>query len=147
MSNSRVYVDMAGDLFHAGHVNLLRAAREFGDTLVVGVLDDETVAGYKRKPIMTLDERLTVIGACSLVDEVVSPAPFRVTSDFMAAHDISLVVHGDDMPLEVVKDIYGDAEAAGKFRYVSYTAGVSTTEVIQRVLRSQAANLEPRTPS
>ena len=40
---TRVYVDMVGDLFHPGHVALLRAARGFGDQLVV-VLSDEAVA-------------------------------------------------------------------------------------------------------
>ena len=50
----RVYVDMVGDLFHAGHVALLREARSHGDRLVVGVLSDETAASYKRRPIMTL---------------------------------------------------------------------------------------------
>lgn len=52
-----VYVDMAGDLFHPGHVALLKAARAFGERLIVGVLSDEVVTQYKRKPIMTLGER------------------------------------------------------------------------------------------
>ena len=148
--SSRVYVDMAGDLFHAGHVNLFRTARELGDALVVGILDDETVAEYKRTPIMSLEERVAVIASCRFVDEVISPAPFRVTSDFIEAHDISLVVHGDDMPMDVVHDIYGDAAAAGIFRYVSYTRGVSTTEIIRRVLASQGSTQEeliPKAPS
>jgi cytidyltransferase-like protein len=39
----RVYVDMVGDLFHMGHVQFLKAARQFGDWLVVGVLSDDDV--------------------------------------------------------------------------------------------------------
>jgi len=74
----RVYVDMVGDLFHAGHVSLLREARGHGDWLVVGVLSDETAESYKRRPIMTLAERVTVIEACRYVDEVVPDAPFEV---------------------------------------------------------------------
>ncbi|GIF74627.1 adenylyltransferase/cytidyltransferase family protein [Asanoa siamensis] len=126
-----------GDLFHRGHVNLFKAARALGDSLVVGVLDDETIARYKRRPIMSLDERVAVISACRFVDEVIAPAPFRVTADFISCHDISLVAHGDDLPMEVVHDIYGDAAAAGIFRYVPYTAAVSTTEIIRRVLDSR----------
>ena len=57
----RVYVDMVGDLFHAGHVSLLGEARRHGDWLVVGVLSDDTAASYKRRPIMTLAERVAVI--------------------------------------------------------------------------------------
>ena len=51
--SSRVYVDMVGDLFHAGHVELLKAAQTHGDWLVVGVLGDETAQAYKRRPIMS----------------------------------------------------------------------------------------------
>ena len=58
---TRVYVDLAGDLFHAGHVALLQEARRHGDHLVAGVLSDETVASYKRRPVMTLAERVTVV--------------------------------------------------------------------------------------
>ncbi len=43
---SRVYVDMVGDLFHAGHVAFLREARRHGDRLVVGVLSDGTLHSY-----------------------------------------------------------------------------------------------------
>ena len=77
---------MVGDLFHAGHVALLRAARELGDHLVVGVLSDETVAAYKRRPIMTLAERVAVIEACRYVDEVIAGAPDRLTPDFLREH-------------------------------------------------------------
>ena len=53
----RGYVSMVGDLFHVGHINLVRAVRDLGYTVVVGVHSDEEVQSYKRTPVMTLDER------------------------------------------------------------------------------------------
>ncbi|HKU44134.1 MAG TPA: adenylyltransferase/cytidyltransferase family protein [Polyangiales bacterium] len=129
----RVYADMVGDLFHAGHVELLRAARAFGDWLMVGVLSDEVVAAYKRVPIMTLRERVAVIEACRYVDEVLPAAPYTVTNEFLRQHDISVVVHGDSISQEAVQDAYGEIAAAGKLRLVPCAAGISTTELIRRV--------------
>lgn len=80
---------MVGDLFHAGHVELMRAARARGDRLVVGVLSDESAASYKRRPIMDLAERVAVIEACRYVDEVIADAPFRPDERFLVEHDIS----------------------------------------------------------
>ena len=99
-ATSRVYVDMVGDLFHAGHVALLREARRHGDWLVVGVLSDDTAAAYKRRPIMTLAERVAVIEACRYVDEVIEDAPFQLTEEFLDEHAIATVVHGDDLSPE-----------------------------------------------
>lgn len=127
-----VYVDMAGDLFHPGHVALLKAARAFGERLIVGVLSDEVVTRYKRKPVMSLAERVTVIEACRYVDAVIPDAPYQVTAEFLDEHDIAVVVHGDDLPPDTVEEVYGPAAAAGKLRLVEYTAGVSTTDLIRR---------------
>ncbi|MCY4725230.1 adenylyltransferase/cytidyltransferase family protein [Nocardioides sp. STR2] len=131
---SKVYVDMVGDLFHAGHVAFLREARGHGDWLVVGVLSDETVASYKRRPIMTLGERVAVIEACRYVDEVIADAPDRLTAEFLAEHAIATVVHGDDLSLEGAESVYGPAVADRRFVRVARTSAISTTSLIQRVL-------------
>lgn len=123
-----------GDLFHAGHVELLRAARSFGDWLVVGVLSDEVVAAYKRRPIMTLEERVAVVRACRYVDEVVPAAPDVVTLEFLRVHDISAVVHGDDITDEAIATVYAEVDAAGMLRLVPRRSRLSTTELIDRVL-------------
>ncbi|MEU2334570.1 adenylyltransferase/cytidyltransferase family protein [Streptomyces sp. NPDC013172] len=123
---------MVGDLFHPGHVALLRAARAFGERLIVGVLSDEVVARYKRKPIMTLAERVAVIEACRYVDVVLPNAPYRVTIGFLDLHGIDVVVHGDDLTADALKEVFGPVADAGKLRLVRYTAGVSTTELIRR---------------
>jgi cytidyltransferase-like protein len=129
----KVYVDMVGDLFHEGHVELLKAARAFGDYLLVGVLSDHVVSTYKRRPIMTMDERISVIQACRYVDEVLADAPDVVTSEFLKTHEIALVIHGSDISEEVIKVIYKDPLREGKFKTVQRTGGISTTEIINRI--------------
>jgi cytidyltransferase-like protein len=140
---SRIYVDMVGDLFHAGHVALLRAARSHGDWLIVGVLSDDTAASYKRRPIMSLSERVAVIESCRYVDEVVAGAPYRVTEEFLAEHAITAVVHGDEMSPRDRGIWYGPIAAAGKLKLVHYTAGISTTDLIRRVLEASPSSLRP----
>lgn len=130
---TRVYVDMVGDLFHCGHVALLRAARDLGDHLVVGVLSDEAAAAYKRRPVMTLSERVAVIEACRHVDEVIPDSPLRLTDDFLAEHDIALVAHDDDLNAEGAEQVYGPAVATGRLRLLPRKGGISTTELIARV--------------
>jgi len=130
---TRVYVDMVGDLFHAGHVSLLRAARELGDHLVVGILSDETVAAYKRRPIMNLAERVAVIEACRYVDEVIPDAPARLTPEFLDEHKLALVVHGDDVEAAAAADVYGPAVKTGRLHLVPRSGSISTTDLIARV--------------
>lgn len=130
---TRVYVDMVGDLFHPGHVALLKAARDFGDWLIVGVLSDETASSYKRRPIMSLAERVAVIEACRYVDEVVPDAPYRVTAEFLDEHGIAVVVHGDDLSPEAMDEVFGAVASTGRLRLVTYTAGISTSDIILRV--------------
>lgn len=129
---------MVGDLFHAGHVELLKAARAHGDWLIVGVLSDEDAAAYKRTPVMSLAERVAVVEACRFVDEVIAGAPAVVDADFLATHDIATVVHGDDLTPEAAEAVYGAALAAGKLALVPRTTGISTTELIRRVIAASA---------
>ena len=65
------YVSGTFDMFHIGHLNLLRRTKERCDYLVVGVLSDEVVLKYKgKKPIIPLDQRMEIVGAIRYVDEV-----------------------------------------------------------------------------
>lgn len=67
------YVPGAWDMFHVGHLNILLRARERCDRLVAGVVTDEALAVAKgRLPVVTLAERMEVVGQLDLVDEVVT---------------------------------------------------------------------------
>ncbi len=75
MSNKKFkigYTTGAFDLFHIGHVNILKRSKELCDYLIVGVSTDELVKSYKNKtPIIPFEERMEIVRACRYVDEVV----------------------------------------------------------------------------
>jgi cytidyltransferase-like protein len=131
----RVYADMVGDLFHYGHVRFLERARKLGDVLVVGIHSDETVAGYKRRPVMTLAERVQVVAACRFVDEVIPDAPLVVTRDWIDEHELDLVVHGDDLDEEQLGMRYGIPRDLGVLTLVPYANGISSGAIMERVRR------------
>lgn len=79
----RIYVDMVGDLFHAGHINMLKRASKIGNYLIVGLVGDEACKSYKREPILTLTERAHVIGNCKYVDAVIPNVPLVLTEEFI----------------------------------------------------------------
>ena len=76
-----VYLDMCADLFHWGHVNMLKYAKSMGDRLVVGIHSDETIRSYKRAPVMKMNERIKVVEACRYVDQVIPEAPLVITEE------------------------------------------------------------------
>ena len=66
------YTQGTFDMFHIGHLNLIRNARAQCDYLIVGVNSDELVEAYKGKTaIVPFSERMDIIGALRFVDEVV----------------------------------------------------------------------------
>lgn len=134
-----VYVDMVADLFHPGHVSFLKKAHAMGDWLIVGLITDEDAESYnKRRPIMNLRERSEVVRGCEFVDEVIE-SPYRMTDEFLDAHKIDLVVHGNDLSMETLYHYYQPAIDRGVFRVVEYTSGISTSEIIERTFKMKQA--------
>ena len=128
-----VYVDMVADLFHYGHVSFLSRAKTEGHYLIVGIHNDEDVMKYKRKPILKMLERSKVVSACKHVDEVVINAPLNITEDFLNKYNIDLVIHGDDISEQKKQYFYENVERLGKLKLISYTTGISTTDIINRI--------------
>tara|TARA_R100000152_G_C6781665_1_gene216716 strand:- start:8 stop:403 length:396 start_codon:yes stop_codon:yes gene_type:complete len=126
----RVYSDIVGDLFHIGHINMFKQAREYGDYLIVGVHSDKTVESYKRKPIICENDRYEIIRNCKLVDEVIIDAPLVITHDYINKNKIDIVVHGDD---NLFSENYKVPIEMQIMKYVPYTKGVSTSEIIRRI--------------
>ena len=131
----KIVVDMAADLFHAGHIAFLRKVRaRFPSAHVtVWLCTDEQILGYKGKtPIVNYASRKAVLEACSLVDAVVQ-SPDEHTSAALEPFDF--LCHGDDLfdwDEKTKERFYGVAMRENKLVTVPYTEGISTTQLIER---------------
>ncbi|KAJ4461757.1 putative Ethanolamine-phosphate cytidylyltransferase [Paratrimastix pyriformis] len=131
----RVWVDGCFDFFHFGHANFLRKAKELGDKLIVGVHSDAEIERHKGPTVMNEQERYRAVAACKWVDEVVPGAPYDTEVEWLDRYNCDFCVHGDDIVTDANGvDTYAKVKAAGRFRTVSRTEGVSTTDIVGRLL-------------
>lgn len=135
------YVPGVFDMFHIGHLNILRASRERCDRLIAGVVTDEvveTMKGYR--PIVPLDERMEILRAVRFVDEVVvdtSADKREVWRD----HRFDLLFKGDDWQHTERGERLEQhmAEVGAAVVYLPYTPHTSSTvlrQTLDRLLRS-----------
>lgn len=124
------YVPGAWDLFHVGHLNILRRARQSCDELVVGAVTDEVLAATKgRRPVIPLAERLEILESLSLVDRVVVD---DCTSDKMPMWQrlhFDVLFKGDDWrgtPKGAVLEA-SMAAVGARVVYFPYTHGTTST--------------------
>ncbi|MCD9643089.1 Ethanolamine-phosphate cytidylyltransferase [Datura stramonium] len=135
----RVYMDGCFDMMHYGHCNALRQARALGDQLVVGVVSDAEIIANKGPPVTPLHERMIMVGAVKWVDEVISDAPYAITEEFMRKlfdeYNIDYIIHGDDpCLLPDGTDAYALAKKVGRYKQIKRTEGVSSTDIVGRML-------------
>lgn len=123
------YVPGGFDLFHIGHLNVLRAARERCDFLLVGVASDESLLAMKgRRPVVPFVERLEIVRAIGIVDEAVEDvsqdkriAWARGAFDVIfKGSDWESTAKGDRLEAEM-------AEVGARVEYVPYTLRTSST--------------------
>ncbi|KAK8798245.1 hypothetical protein WA588_003330 [Blastocystis sp. NMH] len=133
----RLYADGIFDLFHYGHARALEQAKKsFPNTyLMVGCCNDELTHRMKGMTVMTDKERYESLRHCKWVDEVIPDAPWVVTKEFLDKHKIDFVCH-DDIPYASAgsNDVYADIKNMGRFHATKRTEGVSTTELINRII-------------
>jgi glycerol-3-phosphate cytidylyltransferase len=117
------------DMFHQGHLNILRNAKALCDRLVVGVSTDELCLSYKKKlPIMPFEERVAIMRAIKYCDAVVP----QTSMDKYAAwekYQFDVFFHGDDKgSTKAWKGIDRLKKAGVKIVFLPYTIGVSSTD-------------------
>jgi len=85
------------DLFHIGHLNLIRRARALGDRLIVGVSSDELNRRKKgKRPAIAQDDRMAIVAGIRFVDEVFVEESLELKGDYIQQHRADILVMGDD---------------------------------------------------
>lgn len=135
------------DLFHIGHLNILKKAKEQCEYLIVGVSTDENVMSYKKKtPVIPFEERIAIVEALKYVDEVV---PQTNMDKFQAWEKLKFnaIFHGDDWKgskmYEEIEQKFSDVGV--DMVYFSYTKGTSSTilaDVLAQALKVKKASNE-----
>lgn len=124
-----VYTYGVFDLFHYGHLEALKKAKSLGDKLIIGVFTDRQAELFKRKPIMTQEERFRLIegleiGDVEYLDEIVPSQE-----------------HLDELGVKMITKAAGagwSVEMYPKWKGIysfllDYTPGISTSEIIKRI--------------
>jgi phosphoenolpyruvate phosphomutase len=130
-----VYVPMAVDLIHPGHVNILKTAGELGD-IILGLLTDKAIASYKRLPFMSYEQRRIIAENLKGVRQVVPQEEWDYVPN-LRKYKPDYVVHGDDWregPQKQVRERVIEVlrEWNGQLIEPPYTKGISSTELIVR---------------
>ncbi|MDE0959634.1 MAG: D-glycero-beta-D-manno-heptose 1-phosphate adenylyltransferase [Planctomycetota bacterium] len=131
-----VFTNGCFDLLHAGHLQLLEAARAFGDLLVVGLNSDASVARLKGpdRPILPAAERARLLGALSCVDYVVlfeEDTPEALIGGLIP----DVLVKGADYSVDEVVGREVVEAGGGRVERITLVQGASTTGLIERIRR------------
>jgi len=134
-----VYVCMAGDFIHHGHINLIEKARELGE-ITVGLMTDAAIANYKRLPVMTYEERKRVIASIQGIKTVVPQETIDFTPNLRKLKP-EYVVHGDDWKVganaQIRKRVIETLkEWGGILVEPRYTSNISSTQLIKEFFKN-----------
>ena len=117
------------DLFHVGHVNLLRNARSMCDRLIVGVSSDELLRDYKKKnSVIPFHERCDVVRSCRHVDVVIAQETMDKLEMWRKLRFDMMFVGDDWYDTPKWQDIQSEFDEVGvRIVYFPYTKGTSST--------------------
>ncbi len=117
------------DMFHIGHLNILKRAKENCDYLIVGVSTDEVVQNYKNKtPTIPFEQRAAIVEAIKYVDKVVPQTSMDKFAAWKELH-FDVMFHGDEWKGTELYNKYEKefAEVGAKIHYLPHTEGISSS--------------------
>lgn len=130
------YTDGVYDLFHVGHLNMIQAAKEQCEYLIVGVHGDNVVEEYKhRRPIINETDRKRILQSIKGVDRV-ELNRFRDKLKLHELYGFDVIFIGDDWKGTERWRLFEKqlAEINVDVVYVPYTKGISTTDIRRKII-------------
>jgi len=137
MKNQKlVYIGMSADLIHQGHLNIISEGLKLGK-VIIGLLTDEAISGYKRLPLIAFNERKLIVENLKGVEKVVPQNSLDYVPNLRDLKP-DFVVHGDDWKTGVQKEVRQRVidtlvEWGGELVEPKYTEGISSTDLINAV--------------
>lgn len=144
-----VFTNGCFDLIHAGHVRYLRAAKELGRSLVVGLNSDQSVqtikpqsVGFPPRPIIPEHQRAEVLAALKPVDAVVIFSE-RTACQAIAALKPELYVKGGDYQIDALPEAPVVQAYGGTIHLIKIEIPCSTTSIIQAIVSATRLSTLP----
>jgi glycerol-3-phosphate cytidylyltransferase len=139
-NNIKLYTGGTFDLFHSGHVNFLKHCKKIANTVIVALNTDEFVERYKgKKPIISYEDRKSVLLSSKYVDEVIENINGEDSKPTILSSSPNIIAIGDDW---AKKDYYKQMNFTQQWLdenditliYVPYKEGISSTEIKKKLL-------------
>ena len=130
MSSRTIITYGTFDMFHIGHLKLLRRLKEMGDKLIVGVSTDEFNALKGKKTLIPYDQRSAIVEAIDCVDLVVPEENWEQKVEDIRRYDVDVFAIGDDW-----RGKFDFLEEYCEVVYLSRTKNISTTELKRSLKR------------
>ncbi|MBC2242388.1 adenylyltransferase/cytidyltransferase family protein [Listeria booriae] len=120
------------DMFHIGHLNLLKRAKAQCDYLIVGVTVDELVSYKKKQAVIPFEERIEIVKHISYVDEVVPQVNMNKMEAWQRLGFDAIFVGDDWKGSDTWNQFEADFSKVGvTIEYLPYTKGTSSTQLRQ----------------
>ncbi|KAF2480811.1 phosphoethanolamine [Neohortaea acidophila] len=133
--HDRLWIDGCFDFFHHGHTGVMLQSRRLGASLLVGLHTDEEIAANKGPTVMSLAERVAAVDACRFATQCIPRAPYVTSLAWISHYGCWFVTHGDDITSDANgEDCYRFVKEAGRMKIVRRTEGISTTDLVGRML-------------
>jgi glycerol-3-phosphate cytidylyltransferase len=128
------------DLFHAGHIMMLKEARTQCDYLIVGLQTDPTIDRplEKNKPVQSVFERYEQLKACKYIDEILVYATEKDLVDILLSYPIDVRILGNEYEHKNFTGRNECVERGIQFYFNKRDHSFSTTELRQRVVDCEA---------